>query len=188
MGSSAAALIEDGEVVFASEEERFSRIKNDGSFPFGAIKGLLEETGISFGDIDLICVYWERNRLLHRTVRLLWSLLRHPYRARSKINRLKNIFLWSSKNELKRTQNQGSWKDLFLIKRILRREFGEFSAKIMFFNHHACHIASVFDLSGLNEALVLSYDGGGEDLSTLLLYKDKSTTTEILKEKWPNHL
>ena len=58
----------------------------------------------------------------------------------------------------------------------------------MFFNHHACHIASVFDLSGLNEALVLSYDGGGEELSTLLLYKDKSSTTEILKEKWPNSL
>ena len=102
MGSSAAALIEDGEVVFASEEERFSRIKNDGSFPFGAIKGLLEERGISFGDIDLICVYWERNRFLHRTVRLLWSLLRHPHRARSKINRLKNVFLWSS-NKFKNT-------------------------------------------------------------------------------------
>ena len=156
MGSSVVAPIEDGEVVSASEEERFSLIKNDGSFPFGAITGLLEETGISFGDIDLICVYWARNRLLHRTVRLLWSLLRHPHRARSKISRQKFIFLWSSKNELKRTQNQDSWKDLFLIKRILRREFGEFSAKIMFFNHHACHIASVFDLSDLNEARLCS--------------------------------
>ena len=188
MGSSAAALIEDGEVVFAAEEERFSRIKNDGSFPLKAIAGLLEQQKITLNDIDLICVYWERNKVMHRAINILRLLATNPGKARSKIDRLKNVLLWSGQKELNQTQNQGSWRELFFVKSILRKEFGKFGADVCFLNHHACHVASAIDFSGFGEALILSYDGGGESLSTLLLHQKDGVSTELLTEKWPNSL
>src|SRR5690606_32638634 len=54
---SAAAIIEDGMVLYAAQEERFSRIKNDASFPENAIKYCLEESGFDLGDLDLVAFY-----------------------------------------------------------------------------------------------------------------------------------
>ena len=97
MGNSAAALIEDGKVVFAAEEERFTRIKNDGSFPLKSIQALLEQQNLNFRDIDLICIYWERNKIIHRVGKVLLALITDPKTARSKIVRIRDIFLWSKK-------------------------------------------------------------------------------------------
>lgn len=188
MGNSAAALIDNGEIVFAAEEERFSRIKNDGSFPIRSVNALLKQSGIGLADVELICVYWDRVEVAHRMFDTLRSLLKHPSRFQSKFSRVKNVLLWSNKNEVKEIQNQGSWRELFSVKKKLETEFGKFSAKIVFLNHHLCHIASAYDISGFEEALILSYDGGGESLSTLLVHKSGDNLDELLSEKWPNSL
>ena len=188
MGNSAAALIEDGKVVFAAEEERFTRIKNDGSFPLKSIQALLEQQNLNFRDIDLICIYWERNKIIHRVGKVLLALITDPKTARSKIVRIRDIFLWSKKRDCKPHQSQGSWRELFLVKSILTKNFGEFTADIKFLNHHACHVASALDFSDFRESLILSYDGGGESVSTLLLHQKNGLVTELLSERWPNSL
>jgi carbamoyltransferase len=188
MGNSSAALIEDGKVIFATEEERLTRIKNDGSFPLQSIQAALDFSGIQLSDIDLICVYWERWNLLPRLSGVVAGVMNNPKTLGSKLNRIKSIFLQSNGNEAKETHNQGSWKDLFFVNSILRKEFGDFSAKTVFLDHHSCHIASAFEISGFDKSMILSYDGGGEGLSTLLGHQSGNVFTEILKERWPNSL
>lgn len=188
MGNSSAALVEDGKVIFATEEERLTRVKNDGSFPIKSIQAALDFAGIKLKDIDLICVYWERWNLLPRVSGVVKGVVNNPRTLGSKLNRIKTIFLQSNGNRAKETQNQGSWKDLFFVNSILEKEFGDFYAKTVFLDHHSCHIASAFEISGFDKSMILSYDGGGEGLSTLLGYQEGSTFTEILKERWPNSL
>lgn len=188
MGNSSAALIENGKVKFAIEEERLSRIKNDGSFPLLSIHAALKHSNIELKDIDLICVYWERWNLLPRLAGVVQGVINNPQSLGSKLNRIKSMFLRSNGAEEKETHKHGSWKDLFFMKSILSSEFGDFSSKMVFLDHHSCHIASAFEISGFDKSIVLSYDGGGEGLSTLLGYRDGENFTEILKEKWPNSL
>jgi carbamoyltransferase len=57
----AAALIVDGKVVSAAEEERFNRIKHTNKFPYNAIKYVLEDYGIGLADVDYICYYFEED-------------------------------------------------------------------------------------------------------------------------------
>lgn len=188
MGNSSAALFEDGGVAFATEEERLSRVKNDSSFPLKSIRAALDHSKIELSGVDLICVYWKRWNLLPRLFGTVKDVINNPITLGSKLSRIKTIFSQSNGMQVEETHNQGSWKDLFFINSILRKEFGDFSAKIVFFDHHSCHIASAFEVSGFDKSIILSYDGGGEGLSTLLGYRDGDVFTEILKERWPNSL
>ena len=188
MGNSSAALVEDGRVVFATEEERLSRVKNDSRFPLKSIRAALDHSKVQLNDVDLICVYWERWNLLPRLSGVVKDVINNPATLGSKLSRIKTVFIQSNGNQARETHNQGSWKDLFLINGILKKEFGDFSAKIVFLDHHSCHIASAFEISGFDKAIILSYDGGGEGLSTLLGYQEGDVFTEILKERWPNSL
>lgn len=188
MGNSSAALIEDGKVTFAIEEERLSRIKNDAAFPLLSIHAALKNSNIGMKDIDLICVYWERWNLLPRLQGVVKDVINNPKTLGPKLNRIKSVFLRSNGAEEKEKHNVGSWKDLFFLKSILTKEFGDFSSKIVFLDHHSCHIASAFGVSGFDNSIILSYDGGGEGLSTLLGYQEGDNFTEIVKEKWPNSL
>jgi carbamoyltransferase len=63
MGTSAACLVRDGVLVAAIEEERLSRIKNDGAFPLRAIAECLRLGGVSLAEVDAVAVYWRRWRL-----------------------------------------------------------------------------------------------------------------------------
>ena len=62
MGTSAACLMRDGEIVAAVEEERLSRIKNDGAFPLRAIAECLGVAGVTMAEVDAVAVYWRRWR------------------------------------------------------------------------------------------------------------------------------
>ena len=59
MGNSAACIFKDNKIIAAIEEERLSRIKNDGAFPIRSIKECLRISNLSINDIDIICVYWK---------------------------------------------------------------------------------------------------------------------------------
>ena len=60
MDNSAAALFSDGELIAAVEEERLSRIKNDGAFPYKSIDEVLSIQGIEFDELDVIAIYWQQ--------------------------------------------------------------------------------------------------------------------------------
>lgn len=187
MGNSAAALVVDGTVVAAIEEERLSRIKNDGGFPYRAIAACLKRAGLRFADIDHICVYWQPWRLGGRTLATLREAMGDAQRAAAQFRRAAVLF-GAGAPPPTHPEMSGRWSDLFRLKVLLKKAFGAFDAKVHFYDHHACHRASAFPVSGFETALSLSYDGGGEEHSTVLAYLD-GARTEILKQvRWPNSL
>ena len=78
MDNSSAALLRDGSVVAAVEEERFSRVKHDGGFPYGSIANVLNSQNLSLSDIDHVAVYWNPYKIGHRVRCVLESLMFNP--------------------------------------------------------------------------------------------------------------
>ena len=150
---SAAALIEDGAVIAAAQEERFTRKKHDDRFPESAIAYCLEEAGISLGDIDFVAFY---DKPFLKFERLLETYLAFaPYGFRSfKMA----IPVWL--------------KEKLFQKDLLKKKFAAFDKdfdwqnKLLFSEHHQSHAASAFFPSPFEEALVLTMDGVGEWATT----------------------
>ena len=187
MGSSAAAICIDGIVVAAIEEERLTRLKNDGGFPLEAIRLCLNSTGLNLAEIDLIAVYWQPWRIHTRTLGVLRSIITNPHNAAMIARRAYDaVFGNVSKDEY--PEMRGSWIDLFKIRSILRSTFGEFKADVKFFDHHLCHAASIYHLSEFESALCLTYDGGGETASTVLFAIENGNFNRLKTINWPNSL
>ena len=84
MGTSAACLMRDGGIVAAIEEERLSRIKNDGAFPLRAVAECLRVAGVTMAEVDAVAVYWKRWRIGTRAAGTLGKAIASPA-ARSAI-------------------------------------------------------------------------------------------------------
>ena len=165
---SAAALIKDGNIVAAAQEERFSRKKHDSRYPFNAVNYVLEESNLKLTEVDHI-VFFEKPFL--KFERLLETYLAFapkgfksfslsmPVWLREKLFQKKFLF-----DQLKR--NDQSFDDI---------------EKISFSEHHFSHAASAFYPSPFREAVILTLDGVGEwATSTLAVGKDNKIS--ILKE------
>ena len=136
---SAAVLIHDGEIISAVQEERFTRIKHDSSFPINAISWCLSKAGISEIDLDQI-VYYE-----------------NPFKKATRI-------AWNALKELKFTPylwNKGVINNLS-IKKLITEFLPHTKAKISFLDHHLSHAASAFFPSPFEHAAILTIDGVGE--------------------------
>jgi len=189
MGSSSAAVIVDGVVIAAIEEERLTRLKNDGGFPYKAIELCLEIANLELSDIDVVAVYWKPWRVFSRTYKVVSGVFSNTGNIVDVFHRGMNAFV-NANNSVKNNypELRGSWLDLFKIRSLLSQEFGEFNAKIEYHDHHDCHAASVYFISKYQESICLSYDGGGESDSTVI-YHIKNGNFEKLKNiKWPNSL
>lgn len=139
---SAAALVRDGEIMAAAQEERFTRKKHDYSFPSNAVKYCLEAAGIDIRDIDYVVFY---DKPFIKFERILETYLAYaPYGIRSFI---KALPLWIKKK---------IW-----MKDIISEELG-YSGKILFLEHHESHAASAFFPSPYKESAILTMDGVGE--------------------------
>ncbi len=143
---SAAALIKDGEIFAAAQEERFTRKKHDFSFPKNAVTYCLEEARISIEDISYVAFY---DKPFIKFERILETYLAYaPAGIRSFI---KAVPLWVKRK---------LW-----MKEVIRRELG-FTGKMIFPEHHQSHAASAFFPSPYNEAAILTMDGVGEWTTT----------------------
>lgn len=149
---SAAALIVDGKVIKAAQEERFSRIKNDPGFPQKALAYCVE--GLNLSDIDYI-VYYEKPFL--KFERLLETYLAFAPRGFSQFRQ--SIPVWV--------------KDKLFLKQILRRRLAQqfdlpvkLLPPLLFSQHHQAHAASAFFCSPYSDAAVLCIDGVGEWATT----------------------
>ena len=155
---SAAAIINDGEIIKAVQEERFSRKKHDSRFPINAIRYCLESQNIDLRDIDSI-VYYEKPLLTFE--RLLETYLGvAPRGLRSFIAAMQvwlkeKLFL---KSELKK-QFQSLQKD-FVPKS------NPYIPKLLFSEHHQSHAAAAFYPSPFDESVILCMDGVGEWATT----------------------
>ena len=150
---SAAALIEDGLIVAAAQEERFSRRKHDARFPRAAIAYCLEAAGVGLGEVDYVAFY---DKPLLKFERLLESYLAFAPRGFSSFRMA--IPLWL--------------KEKLFQKNLLRKELQaydpdfDWASRLLFAEHHQSHAASAFFPSPFEEAVVLTMDGVGEWATT----------------------
>jgi len=165
---SAAALIKDGNIIAAAQEERFTRKKHDSRFPKSAIHYCLEEAGISIKDVDYVAFY---DKPFIKFERILETYLAYaPFGITSFI---KAIPLWIKKK---------LW-----MRELIKKELG-FEGKMIFPEHHQSHAASAFFPSPYDEAAILTLDGVGE-WATASFGIGKSNTIELYKEiRFPHSL
>jgi carbamoyltransferase len=148
-GDAAAALVVDGELVAAAEEERFNRVKHCAGFPTQAARWCLADAGLTSGDLDHVAVSRDPRANLGRK---LLRTIRHGASARYLKARLENA---------SRIRDVGA---------ALSEALGvsELGAQVHNVEHHQAHVASAFFVSPFEDAAILSLDGFGDFASTML--------------------
>jgi carbamoyltransferase len=175
LGDSAASLIKDGELVAAVEEERFSRKKHHAGFPYKAIQFCLDEAGITLKDVAHVGHYWKPWILRHKAMQALKAALISPAMFKARADR--GV-----------AQVSDSYLGMFKHATRLREHFGESNFKFHYIEHHQSHAASAFFVSPFDSAAILTWDGTGEDTTTLFC-RGKDTKIEVLKRvKLPHSL
>lgn len=159
---SAAALLKDGAIVSAAQEERFSRVKHDERWPENAIDFCLEWGGLEPKDVDAV-VYYEKPFI--KLERILETFL--DVAPRGLKNFMRTLPLWAHER--------------LRIRKQIRTSMGEgWKGKILFTEHHRSHAASAFYPSPFEEAAILTIDGTGEWDTTTLAH-GKGNDLEILQ-------
>lgn len=136
---SSACLFKDGELVFACEEEKFTGIKHDSSFPKNTIQYIFRKYNISYDDIELVCYYEDLNLKLKRVL------------MNSKTN-----FFKSPKHSIK------SLFKIFRNIREVKKHLKPFKGRVFYSEHHLSHQYYSFFTSNFDNAICLSIDGVGE--------------------------
>ena len=170
---SAAALLRDGEIIAAAQEERFTRKKHDSRFPAKAVEYCLAQEGVALSDIDFVAFYdkpfLKFERLLETYVAFAPRGLRSfamamPLWVREKLFQ-KNLL----HNELRQFSKKFDWE-----------------RRLLFAEHHQSHAASAFYPSPFEKALILTMDGVGEWATTSVAL-GSGNHLEIIKEIYFPH-
>ena len=156
----AAALIRDGVLLAAAQEERFTRKRHDAEFPVHAVTYCLRQAGISISDVDYVGFY---DKPFIKFERLLYTYL--ATFPKSLPSFLKAMPIWL--------------KDKLWIPQLIRSEL-EYEGPILFAEHHQSHAASAFLVSPFEEAGILTTDGVGE-WETTTFGHGKGSKVELLK-------
>ena len=151
---SAATIVRDGHIIAAAQEERFSRIKHDASFPTGAILSCLDEAGVTLTDVTHVTFYDKPFIKFERLLETYFSYAPRGFRSF-----LAAMPIWL--------------KEKLFLKTVIRRELSALSQlpqkalpPLLFGEHHHSHAASAFYPSPFEEAAVLCMDGVGEWATT----------------------
>ena len=165
---SAAALVVDGKIISAVQEERFSRKKHDARYPFNSINYILKDSGLKLNDIDHI-VFFEKPFL--KFERLLETYLAFAPRGFKSFSLSMPIWL-----------REKLFQKKFLFDKLAQHDdnFKDIE-KIKFSEHHYSHAASAFFPSPFDEAIVLTLDGVGEWATTTVAV-GRNNDLKILKE------
>jgi len=165
---SAAALITDGKIISAAQEERFSRIKHDAKYPFNAVEYVLKNSNLKLSQIDYI-VFFEKPFL--KFERLLETYL--AFAPRGFKSFCMSMPIWLREKLFQK-------KFLFDNLKFHDENFNEIN-KIHFSEHHFSHAASAFYPSPFNDAIILTLDGVGEWATTTVAYGNNNEI-KMLKE------
>jgi carbamoyltransferase len=165
----AAALLRDGELIAASEEERFSRVKHDFGYPGLAVEFCLKKAGIEAGDLDYV-VFYEKPFL--------------------KFERILTTVLQTFPGSLKVFQEAMiNWfGDKLWVKAIIHKRLGIPLEKILFVEHHMSHAASAYFSSPFDEAAILTVDGVGEWATTTMGQARGHDITLEREQRFPHSL
>jgi carbamoyltransferase len=165
----AAALVEDGHLIAAAEEERFTRRKHDAAFPIGAIEFCLRKAGISASELDRV-VFYEKPFL--RLERLLVSALRTFPRSRRVFQEA--MIAWLG--------------DKIWVRHQIEDRLGVPASRIFFAEHHTSHAASAFLVSPYENAAILTADGVGEWATTTIAVGCGSDIRTVEEIRFPHSL
>ena len=170
---SAAALIKDGNIIAAAQEERFSRKKHDARYPFNAIDYVLKDSNLKLNDVDHI-VFFEKPFL--KFERLLETYLAFAPKGFKSFSLSMPIWL-----------REKLFQKKFLFDKLQQHDenFKDID-KIKFSEHHYSHAASAFFPSPFKEAIVLTLDGVGEWATTTVAI-GKGNDLKMLKEIYFPH-
>ncbi len=165
---SAAALITDGRIIAAAQEERFTRKKHDAGFPVNALRYCLDEAGIALDRVDHVVFY---DKPFLKFERLLETYLAFAPRGFRSFRMALPLWL----------------KEKLFQKRLLRQELeklapdADWEERLLFAEHHQSHAASAFFASPFDEAAVLTMDGVGEWTTTSVAL-GRGNRLDMLKE------
>lgn len=172
---SAAALIHDGAIVCAAQEERFTRKKHDPGFPSNAVTFCLEQAGISIDDLDGVAFYDKPFLKFERLMQTYYG-----FAPRGLLSFISSIPVWL--------------KEKMLLKKLLRDElkkvmpYQKKKLKLFFPEHHLSHAASAFYASPYKNAAILTIDGVGE-WATASILEGRSNQIKLFRElKFPHSL
>jgi len=173
---SAAALLRDGVIVAAAQEERFSRKKHDARFPEGAINSCLSQAGMTLADVDEVVFY---DKPLVKFERLLETYLTYAPRGFRSFVAAMPVWL----------------KEKLYLKATLKRQLAEIGGlktselpTLLFAEHHQSHAASAFFPSPFEKAAVLCLDGVGEWATTSVWLGNRHTLTPQWELDFPHSL
>ena len=164
---SAAALLIDGKVIFAIEEEKLSGIKHDNSFPFKAIQKCLDYARITIDEVDVVCWYEDSDIKYDRVEKTLGKRwLSH----------------WKTWRKFKNDWKTGEGALQAILEGI------GYTGSLVFVKHHLSHLALSFYTSPFDDAIGLSIDGVGEWDTVSMAKCDLNGISEIKTIKFPNSL
>ena len=165
---SAAAILVDGKIVAAAQEERFTRIKHDSSYPFNAIEFVLKYSNLKLNEVDHIIFYEKPFLKFERLLETYTAFAPKGFKQFSKA-----MPLWLKEKLFQKK----------LLIRELKRHDSNFKeeSKLFFSDHHLSHAASAFYPSPFEEAIILTADGVGEWATTTVAV-GKGNNLKIKKE------
>ena len=167
---SAAALVVDGEIVAAAQEERFTRKKHDSDFPHNAVDYCLSEAGISPEQLDYVGFYDKPITKFERLLETYLAYVPSGYRSFRQA-----MPLWLRQK-------------LFLPREMKKGLRGQYAGRFVFTDHHESHAASAFFPSPFDEAAILTVDGVGE-WSTTCMGIGRDNTIQLTHEiRFPHSL
>jgi carbamoyltransferase len=162
---SAAAILVDGQIVAAAQEERFTRKKHDSSFPVHACRYVIEEAGLKYSDLSAVAFY---DKPFLKFERLLETY--HAFAPGGLVSFVSAMQVWI--------------KEKLFMKRLLKEQLaglGDGSVPIYYPEHHLSHAASAFYPSPFPDAAIVTVDGVGE-WATTTIGRGRGKEIEILKE------
>jgi carbamoyltransferase len=166
---SAAALLRDGEIIAACQEERLSRKKHDSGFPARAVKYVLKEAGIGPEQLDAVGFY---DKPLLKFERMLSTYIATFPRSFSSFRKAMPVWI----------------KEKLWVPSLIRKELAPYEGPILFAEHHMSHAASCFLVSPYDEAAILTVDGVGE-WATASFGVGKGSDITLFKEiRFPHSL
>ncbi|MFO7667894.1 MAG: carbamoyltransferase [Desulfobacterales bacterium] len=173
---SAAALIDDGHILAAAQEERFTRIKQDSRFPFEAVKFCLMQSGFTIAELDAVVFY---DKPLLKFERLLETY--YVNAPKGLLQFLSFVPVWI--------------KEKIFLKKLIKDELKVIEPSLdvskltlLFSEHHMSHAASAFFPSPFDEAAILTIDGVGEWSTATIMHGEGNVIRPLKEMRFPHSL
>lgn len=170
---SSAALLVDDTIVAAAQEERFTRVKHDNSFPVNACRFCLQKAGLDLSEIDVVVFY---EKPFHKFERLLVSYITSFPKSYKMF--IKTMPIWL-KDKLNMRRN---------IREVLKAKFGYAPSNIKFVEHHLTHAAFAYCTSGFESADIIVVDAVGEWATTSIFKASHNKIEVVSEERFPDSI